>query len=234
MDRADRERQIGAVAALRDVARRALYEFVVAQPEPVGRDQAAQAAGISRPLAAFHLDRLVDAGLLEASYRRLSGRSGPGAGRTSKLYRRASTEVTVSLPQREYELAAGLLVKAIADAPAAGARESLDRVARSLGERIGQEVRDRCGSRPSRKRIREAALSMLGDRGFEPFMDEAGAVRLRNCPFHALATEQPELVCGMNVALIQGMLSGIGEETGSEAVLEPGQGVCCVALKGWS
>jgi predicted ArsR family transcriptional regulator len=75
---------------------------------------------------------------------------------------------------------------------------------------------------------------MLGERGFEPYVDPEGAVRLRNCPFHALATDQPELVCGMNFALIQGMVSGLGDEAGGEAVLDPAPDLCCVALRGWS
>jgi len=234
MNRDHRDRQIGAIAALGEPARRTLYEYVISQPGPVSREQAAEAVGIGRPVAAFHLDRLVREGLLAVSYSRLSGRSGPGAGRTSKLYERASTEVSVSLPQREYELAARLLVKAIADSAVEEPYESLDQAARGLGETIGQEVRELCGRRPSRRRIREAALSMLRDRGFEPYVDREGSVRLRNCPFHALAADQPELVCGMNLALIQGMVSGLGDPAGGKAVLDPAPNRCCVALRGWS
>ena len=160
MNAAQRDHHIGAIAALGERARRMLYEYVVSQPEPVGRDQAAQGVGIGRPLAAFHLDRLVEEGLLEASYRRLGGRSGPGAGRPSKLYQRASAEVSISLPQREYELAARLLARAVASLPEEEPRASLDRAAHELGETIGQEARAVCDRRPSRRRIREAALAM--------------------------------------------------------------------------
>ncbi|TMD02360.1 MAG: transcriptional regulator [Chloroflexi bacterium] len=198
---------MGAVAALGERARRALYEHVVSQSEPVSRDQAARAVGIGRPLAAFHLDRLVQEGLLEASYRRLGGRSGPGAGRPSKLYSRADAEVSVSLPPREYELAARLMARAIAA---------------------------RCGPRPSRGRLREAALGVLADRGFEPSADGRGDVRLRNCPFDALAADEPDLVCGMNLALVQGLVGAVDEEMGGDAVLDPAPGLCCVALRGWS
>ncbi len=232
MNGAQRDRHIGAIAALGERARRALYEYVVSQPEPVGRDQAAQAVGIGRPLAAFHLDRLVQEGLLEASYRRLGGRTGPGAGRPSKLYQRASAEVSVSLPQREYELAARLLVRAVATSPVEETRTALEQEAHELGETLGGEVRERCGRRPGRRQLREAALGMLRDRGFEPCTDPQGTVRLRNCPFHALAADQPELVCGMNLALIRGMIAGLGDQAGGEVVLDPAPGLCCVALRG--
>ena len=149
-----RDRQIGAIAALGERARRALYEFVAAQAEPVSRDQAAQAVGIGRPLAAFHLDRLVQEGLLEASFRRLGGRSGPGAGRPSKLYGRAAAEVSLSLPPREYELAARLLARAIAGSGGDGRSAALEEAAAELGEGMGREVRERCGPRPGRGAVR--------------------------------------------------------------------------------
>ncbi|TMD99743.1 MAG: transcriptional regulator [Chloroflexi bacterium] len=233
MTRDERDRQIGAVAALGERARRALYEHVVSQSEPVSRDQAARAVGIGRPLAAFHLDRLVQERLLEASYRRLGGRSGPGAGRPSKLYSRADAEVSVSLPPREYELAARLMARAIAGS-GAEPRRTLDREARAVGAGLGEEARARCGPRPSRGRLREAALGVLADRGFEPSADGRGDVRLRNCPFDALAADEPDLVCGMNLALVQGLVGALDEEMGGDAVLDPAPGLCCVALRGWS
>jgi predicted ArsR family transcriptional regulator len=224
----ERQRQIGAVAALGGRARGALYDYVAAQREPVSRDQAAQAVGIGRPLAAFHLDRLVQEGLLEASYRRLGDRSGPGAGRPSKLYRRAATEVSVSLPPRDYALVARLLARAVAAGD--GSREALDRAAGDMGLAMGREVRELCGPSAGGARLREAALGILEDRGYEPFAGD-GAVRLRNCPFHSLAAEHPELVCGMNLALIGGLVRGIGTEVGVEARLEPAPELCCVALR---
>jgi predicted ArsR family transcriptional regulator len=233
MTRDERDRHIGAVAALGERARRALYEHVVSQPEPVSRDHAAQAVGIGRPLAAFHLDRLVQEGLLVASYRRLGGRSGPGAGRPSKLYSRADAEVSVSLPPRDYELAARLMARAVA-ASGSEPRRTLDREARAVGAGFGEEARSRCGARPSRRRLREAALDVLADRGFEPCGDGRGDVRLRNCPFDALAADEPDLVCGMNLALVQGLVGALGAEMEGDAVLDPAPGLCCVALRGWS
>src|SRR5688572_10198722 len=102
-------RELDAMAALREPTRRRLYQYVERQLEAVSRDEAAEAIGITRALAAFHLDKLVEVGVLKAEYRRLSGRSGPGAGRTSKLYRRSRNQFAVSLPHRNHELLARLL-----------------------------------------------------------------------------------------------------------------------------
>jgi DNA-binding transcriptional ArsR family regulator len=107
---ADDAARIGALA---DDTRRSLYEYVVTQREPVGREQAAGAVGVPLHTASFHLDKLVDAGLLETEFRRLTGRRGPGAGRPSKLYLRADREVAVSLPARRYDLAGDILAAAI-------------------------------------------------------------------------------------------------------------------------
>ena len=65
----EREKELEAIAALREPSRRAQYDFVAASPSEVSRDDAAQATGLSRVLTAFHLDRLVSAGLLEATFR---------------------------------------------------------------------------------------------------------------------------------------------------------------------
>src|SRR5437868_8151395 len=105
-------------SALADPVRRELYRWVVAQAEPVSRDQAASGAGVPRHTAKFHLDRLVDQGLLETEFRRLTGRAGPGAGRPAKLYRRAARELAVSLPPRHYDTAADLLASAVTEATA--------------------------------------------------------------------------------------------------------------------
>src|SRR5262245_13096009 len=105
--------RLGSVGALAEPARRRLYLFVAAQPDAVSRDQAATHTGLPRHAAKFHLDRLVDEGLLEVEFRRLSGRRGPGAGRPSKLYRRAEGEIAVSLPERHYDLAGQILADAL-------------------------------------------------------------------------------------------------------------------------
>lgn len=206
---------IDAVALLQDPVRRRLYEFVAVRGREVGRDEAAEAAGVTRTLAAFHLDKLVDAGLLEAGSRRLSGRSGPGAGRPAKVYRRAAGERGVSVPARDYRTAAGLLAEA---AEAAG----LDREVQDAARRRGRALRgpaESCGD------LGELA-ELLKSRGYEPVVDEDGGVlRMRNCPFHAVAEMFPPLVCGMNLALLEGLVEG----SAVRVRMDPRPGWCCVA-----
>jgi predicted ArsR family transcriptional regulator len=198
--------------------RRALYRFVAAQPEPVTREQAAAAVGVAQHTAKFHLDRLVDGRLLEAGYRRPPGRGGPGAGRPAKVYRRSGTDLDVSLPERRYDLAGRLLVKAVAQAERTGSpvSEALREVATLAGRSAGTQA-------PS------DLFDALAADGYEPRRD-GGGITLANCPFHALAREATELVCGMNRAYLEGMLRGIGE-TGFAARVDPAPGRCCVRLE---
>ena len=220
------EDQWSAAAALVDGTRRALFDFVRRQDHPVSREEAAEAQGISRGLAAFHLDKLVDAGLLEATFRRLGARTGPGAGRPSKLYRRAPATVEVSLPARRYELAARVLAQALARVGAKDALVPLRDAARDRGRILAREA----APEARRGRPLHRALRALERCGFEPRRDPGGEVVLRNCPFDALAAERRELVCGMNLALIEGLLEGL-ELEGVEARLAPRPGRCCVALR---
>ena len=128
---------VAAVAALAEPTRRRLYDHVVRQSAPVSRDEAAAALGVPRGTTAFHLDRLVADGLLDAHYERRTGRSGPGAGRPAKLYRRAACSVAVSLPERRYDLAGELLAGALEEAEASGESP------RTVLERGGRWVRAR-------------------------------------------------------------------------------------------
>lgn len=229
MDPGELERQIAGLAALDDPVRRRLYFFVASRPGEVSREEAARAVGVSRPLAGFHLDRLAEQGLLETSFRRLSGKSGPGAGRPAKLYRRSGRELAVSLPERRYELAARILASAVEAARAGRVRARLGTVAHRVGELIGRDARARAGGRAGRTRRLESAMAALADQGYEP-VRTGGEIRLRNCPFHALATEHLELVCGMNLDLIRGVVDGL-EVPGVRVVLDPQPEMCCVALR---
>src|SRR6187401_444958 len=110
------DRDIEAIALLDEPVRRRLYEWLIAQSGSVSRDEAAAGVKISRALAAFHLDRLAADGLLEVEFARRSGRTGPGAGRPAKLYRRAEREITVSLPERRYAAAAAMMADALEEA----------------------------------------------------------------------------------------------------------------------
>src|SRR5690242_17601844 len=130
--------EISIIAVLADPVRRRLYEYVTGQPHPVSRSEAAQAVGIQRTLAAFHLDRLAEAGLVEVTFRRPAGRSGPGAGRPAKLYRRAVAEHHVSMPPRDYRCAAELLADVV---DMTGAEPQVQRAAHSRGAAAGREVR---------------------------------------------------------------------------------------------
>lgn len=211
--------QLESVELLGEPVRRALYRHVVRQPGEVSRDDAAAAVGISRDLAAFHLEKLVGAGLLEPVYRRLTGRSGPGAGRPSKLYRRAVGEIEISIPQREYHLASQVFARALGLSSAAGAPDRrLNQAARELGLEIGR----RSGQGAD-------LLAVLEDYGYQPIGPEQGKVRLRNCPFHALAQEFRQSVCEMNLALLEGIRVG-AEEHRWRAQMEPAEGWCCVVL----
>jgi predicted ArsR family transcriptional regulator len=211
---APREDELARLAVLDEPVRRRLFAHVRSSAEPVSRENAAEAVGISRSLAAYHLDKLVEQDLLAASYQRPEGRSGPGAGRPAKVYV-ARGEVSVSVPPRDYELAADLLAEAAETSDEA--RAALDAVAARSGRRLGE------GGRTS-------LANALASRGYEPFEDEAGVIRLRNCPFHRLAQQHRDVVCGMNQAYLGGLLEGL-ERTDLEASLEPEAGRCCVAIR---
>lgn len=221
-----------AVAALADPLRRRLYKLVRSEGHPVSRDQAADAAGISRSLAAFHLDKLVARGLLTFEYARPEGRTGPGAGRPSKMYSSSDLEIEVSIPDRQYSVIGKLLVDTILAEPGDAERsEVAANVAAHEGQRIGEDVRKELRMRPpGTERALAAMAEILRDRGYEPYSTDDGSLRLRSCPFHAIARHAPELVCGMNREFIEGIVRGIGNQT-LEASLEPVPGQCCVVLR---
>ena len=234
---------LASLSTLDDPVRRRLYEIVTRQDGPVGRDEAASAAGIGRALAVYHLDKLVESGLLTASYQRPGGRTGPGAGRPAKLYARSDREFTVTVPPREYELAARLLAQAVESDPAGGSRAVLGQAARRLGEELGTGFRagagdaGTAGQDAARRDVagRDAAgrdvEGALARQGYEPSRGDDGVIRLRNCPFHQLAERHREVVCGMNLALVEGMVAGLGAD-GWRPVLDPRPGYCCVAIGG--
>ncbi len=184
---------------------------------------------VPRALAGFHLDRLAAEGLLETSFRRLTRRSGPGAGRPAKLYRRSDQQLTVNVPPRSYELAARIFAKAIDTSGTRKAETALQKTARNQGRRMGAAARIRMALGAHRKRILECINTALDSHGYEP-RQERNEIRLRNCPFHGLVGDHRELVCGMNLALIQGMLDGL-KVSGVKAVLDPRPGLCCVAVR---
>jgi predicted ArsR family transcriptional regulator len=222
--------RVEGVAALAEPVRRALYLFVAGQPEAVSRDRASAGVGVARHTAKFHLDRLVEEGLLETEFRRPQGRGGPGAGRPAKLYRRAGREVRVSLPERRYDLAGELMATAIDESTRAGVpvAQALTEVAERRGASVGGQIKDRLGRRPSRTQRVEATCEWLAEHGYEPRRGR-GEVELANCPFHALAAEHTDLVCGMNLALIGSAVAALADP-GLEARLVPHEQRCCVVI----
>jgi predicted ArsR family transcriptional regulator len=204
---------LDAVSALTDRVRRAAYQAVAdAAPDPRGRDEVAETVGVGRTLAAFHLDKLVDAGLLEVSYARRSGRTGPGAGRPAKLYRLSAVEHAVSVPPRAYRSAAELLAEAL---ERTGGEETLYRVAEAHGRQAGPAP---------------DVATLLSDNGYAPAPGGDGRIELRNCPYHRLAEEFPPLICGMNLAMVGGLLEGAGLAAEWCARMDPAPGRCCVTV----
>jgi len=218
-----------AVALLAEPVRQRLYLFLRDYSEPAGREEVSARTGIAPRLAAFHLDRMADAGLLEVEYRRLSGRTGPGAGRPSKLYRIAAREFSVLIPQTRYALAASMMATALSAAgPGTDGAGSLQEVAGTAGERLGEELRRQERTRGARL---EAVRRQLTHLGYEPREEESGAWTLRNCIFAELSASHRELVCAMNAAFVTGLLSGARIRSLSVQRQEPGP-ACCVQLAG--
>lgn len=217
MDHGVDDRGMRAVAALRDSVRRNLFDLVSRSEAPVSRDDAAQALGLSRRVAASQLDRLVADGLLAVTFRRLTGRTGPGAGRPSKLYQRSAGEVSVSVPPRHYDLAAELLAAAVEESEQSGASaaEVVARLAREAGRDLGAQE--------------TSMVELLEGQGFQPRMDSDGGLVLANCPFHRLAQRHTGLVCGVNVQFLKGAAEGMGDRP-EQVCLDPEPGRCCVRI----
>jgi predicted ArsR family transcriptional regulator len=215
-----------SIAALGDPTRRRLYRLVARAGEPVSREQAAEALGVAAHTVKFHLDRLVDEGLLEVEFRRLTGRSGPGAGRPAKLYRRSERELTVSLPARHYDLLSEILARSVEVAVAQGAPvdRTASAVARDAGRSIGAAAAARDGN-PGDSLVRLAAS--LRPHGYEPRV-EAERMVLENCPFDKVARNHTALVCGLNLDLVSGAAAGLGC-TDLSVSLRPLDGRCCVS-----
>jgi predicted ArsR family transcriptional regulator len=219
----ERDRNLRTLSLLDEPIRRRLFDWVLDQNRPVGREEASRALRISRPLATFHLDKLADAGLLESGYQRLSGRTGPGAGRPARVYWRSQREFMVNVPERNYERAAELFATALEHAAGKGlVPKPLRQAATELGENLGAQEH----ARSSTRRLMDA----LDDGGYEPHVDASGAIRLLNCPFHALVDEHRPLVCGTNLALAEGLARGAGV-TDMEPVLDSQPGYCCVSFR---
>jgi predicted ArsR family transcriptional regulator len=220
---------IEIVGALAEPSRRALYDHVAAQRTPVSREQAAEAVGLPLHSVKFHLDRLVDEGLLEVEFRRLSGRQGPGAGRPSKLYRRARAEVSVSLPARQYDLAAAVLADAVERVRRdhVALDRAVDEAATAAGRAMAQDTPRPRGATAELRTVAD----LLARHGYEPSpTDDDAELELANCPFDRLARDHTDLVCEINLALVTGAVDELGCRH-METRLEPSAELCCVRVR---
>lgn len=210
---------LAGLASLDEPVRRQLYEYVSGQDKPTAREEAAEAVGITRTLAAYHLDKLVEAGLLVATYQRPAGRrAGPGAGRPAKLYQQSGLELTVSVPPRAYELLARLLAEAAESDSTGEVRATLNRAARNLGRQLGSASTG-------------DLTAALQAGGYQPHSAPDGALELRNCPFRRLAQDHQELICGLNLCLLEGVIDG-SKNPRAHAILSPSPGRCCIIVQG--
>jgi predicted ArsR family transcriptional regulator len=223
---ADEPSSFGVLAGLGEGLRHELLELVRRSPRPVSRDEAAAQAGISRKLAAFHLDKLVELGLL----RPVSGSPDRPrrVGRAPKLYTAGSTEVHVSIPPREHGLLAEILAEAVAaESPPGEVARAAREVAQQRGRELGRAQRPEAGGAAAPLGLAERVLAR---KGFEPYRAAPGVLRLRNCPFHPLSVQATELVCGINHAYVSGLLEGL-EASAARALLRPEAGECCVEIR---
>ena len=220
--------QIASLSTLDDPVRAEIFFHVARSGEYVTRDQAAKVLGITRRTAAFHLDKLAEAGLVAVSFKRVTGRTGPGAGRSSKLYRRSGRRLNVSIPTRNYELMARLLASVVQQTEVAAPQ--IESQAKAFGRSKGAAARKQLSRLTSRKQLKQALVNELARLGFEPLDDGTGTLRLGNCPYHDMARENASFVCSMNLALMEGVIEGL-DLTEVSPALEPIEGMCCVAFR---
>jgi len=222
--------RVHGVAALDHPVTRSVWRLLGERGE-LSRDATVDALELARSVAAFHLDKLVDAGLATVRFERLTGRSGPGAGRTAKLYRRSGTEMGVSLPERRYDLAGQVLADAVTRSSEEGipVDRAVRRAAADVGRRIGEAAGAALDRQASRTARRAAVVDMLEWHGYEPQV-HGDEVVLSNCPFHALAEQHRDLVCGMNLELLNGVIDGARGVDVLAARLAPEPGRCCVRM----
>ena len=208
---------MAAVASLGDDKRRQLYQLVASSAGAVGRDDAAEALGLPRSTASFHLDKLVQDGLLAVEFHKAAGKTGPGSGRPAKMYRPAAGEMGVSVPDRNYDLAGELLAAAIERSTTTG--EAVADSLRVTSYRKGQELAADA----------EGLTEFMAGEGYDPRPDGDGGLVLANCPFHRLSDGHPDVVCAMNGSFLRGAAAACGEP---EERIAPNSvpGQCCARI----
>jgi predicted ArsR family transcriptional regulator len=204
-----------------------LFEYVRRQDHPVTREEAADAQGVSRNLAAFHLDKLVEVGLLQARYEAPADQP-RGRGRTPKVYRPSGDALTLTVPERRYELVAEILADAVAEDPTRAAEAAHERATRR-GVELGRQLAPHVPPNGDAA-VQLATVGLaLDDLGFEPRPTPEAGLILANCPFHALAQRQRELICGLNHSFVAAFLAGLGAGC-LTAHLVPRPEACCVEI----
>jgi predicted ArsR family transcriptional regulator len=226
----DASASLDRLLALGDSTRRDLYFFVVGRGTWVSRKEAGEALGLRPGLVAHHLDRLVEDGLLEIEYRRLTGRTGPGAGRPAKLYRRTDAAFELTLPPRNPRLVNQLLIEAVGrlGRRADPVRRALVDVAREAGVAAGRQATDAGAARDRGRSFTELLATM----GYAPHIG-AGELSLANCPYEPIAERDRQTICSMNLALVEGAVAGVGLRRTSCSLRSPVGGGCCVHVAPW-
>jgi predicted ArsR family transcriptional regulator len=216
--RRDLNETIDRLCVLDDPARWSAYLAVRTAGGPLTRVEVADEVGISVRLAAFHLEKLLSEGFLEASYER--DEREVVVGHPAKRYRPTDLELEVSIPPRRYDLAAEILAEALDEASSAPPEETLADVAAEYGRHVGRKARARNGD--------SRLLTALRLIGYEPATTGAD-ISLRNCPFKHVAEARPEVICRMNLAFVAGVLVG-AQSRSHQAVLSRPPGRCCVVV----
>lgn len=218
---------VSRLGVLAEPTRAALYSYVVEQTEPISREQAAQALDLAVHSVKFHLDKLVDAGLLEVEYRRIGERTGRGAGRPSKLYRRSAIEVQVSVPPRQYDVLGSVMAAAVERAQQG---EPLESALREVAHGRGRAAASSSAEASTQAAPLERLERVLGGLGYEPQQSDDEELVLGNCPFDRLAREHTDLVCGLNLDFVEGVIEGL-DCAGVSARLQPSLHTCCVRAR---
>jgi predicted ArsR family transcriptional regulator len=182
---------------------RAVVLFARAQTRPVSADEVAAHFGIHRSVARGRLDRLAAAGLLQTSFERRTGRSGPGAGRPAKVYGVPPETSALEFPQRHYDRLVGHLVAAL---PAEERQQALARV----GDEFAQDLAESAhlGRARDVRTAAERACAALGRLGFQAAVADASeeqvTITTATCPLRPLVVAEPAAA-----AIDRGMWTGL-------------------------
>jgi len=197
----DRDHELSAVLA--DDTRYRIYRAIAERPgEDVTVADIAKRFDLHPNVARMHLSKLEQAGFLATDFRRTSG-----GGRPAKLYRLSDLVVTFGFPPRRYELLSRLALGALS---AGGSREDALRVCREAGAAEGRRALAGDTAAPhDRAAAAELVQQIAEDQGLLPevaWQERALAVVVHNCTFHELSGADPDLVCAMHRAFLEGVL----------------------------